>query len=81
VSRNLKIEEILTAWFEADHCSRRERAISRRRRDEVIKKYIGKDPFTVEQVLDCLHSQYQEYRRDRKRQEKLSGGQQAPKRG
>jgi len=79
VSRNARIEEIFAAWFEADHCPQSERAIERRRRDEIIKKHMGSNPFTIDQVLDCLHSQYQDYRRDRKMKERLSGGQQAPK--
>ena len=79
MSRNIKIEEILAAWFEADHCPRSERALARSRRDGLVKKHIGNNPFTVDQVLDCLHGQYQDYRKERIRKEKLSGGQQAPR--
>lgn len=79
MSRNLKIEEILAAWFEADHSPEGERALLRQRRDIVIKEAMVGTTFTVDQVLDCLHDQYQDYRRDRKMRERLSGGQQAPK--
>jgi hypothetical protein len=79
VSRNVRIEEILEAWFEADHSPESERAVLRRQRDDIIRKYLRTNPFTVDQVLDCLHSQYQDYRRDRKLKERLSGGQQSRK--
>ena len=65
MSRNPKIETILEVWFDADYCTPDQRANLRYKRDELIKKYVGDNPFTIEQVLDCLHSQYQDYRRDR----------------
>ena len=79
MSRNVKIEQILEVWFDADHCPEGERALFRQRRDEIIKKDMAGTTFTVEQVLDTLHGQYQDYRRDRKLRERLSGGQQASK--
>jgi len=79
LSRNVKIERILEEWFESDNCPPGQRAEKRKQRDATILEYIGSNPFTVEQVLDFLHSQYQDYRRDRRRNERLAGGQQAPK--
>jgi len=38
---------------------------------------MGNNPFTIDQVLDTLHSQYQDYRRDRRMRARLAGGQQA----
>jgi DNA-dependent RNA polymerase auxiliary subunit epsilon len=79
VSRNPKIEAIISLWFEADHCAPALRAENRKKRDTLIRQYIGDNPFTVEQVLDTLHAQYQEYRKERRLTERLSGGQQASK--
>jgi hypothetical protein len=66
-------------WFESDHCLAQFRAANRRKRDEKILEFVGDQPFTVEQVLDFLHGQYQDYRKTRRLNEQLSGGQQAPK--
>ena len=79
MSRNPKIEQILSDWFEADHCVPQLRSKKREARDAEIKEYLGKNPFTVDQVLDTLHSQYKDYRIERKNREKLSGAQQSKK--
>jgi len=42
MSRNIRIEEILQAWFEADHSPKAERAVLYRRRDEIVRKPHGK---------------------------------------
>jgi hypothetical protein len=46
-------------------------------RDAKIQEIIGSNPYTIDQVLDTLHSQFQDFRREAKRNERLSGGQQA----
>lgn len=79
MSRNRNIEEILELWFELITCAPNRKAEVRERRDAKILQIIGEKPYTIDQVLSHLHSQFQDYRRDQKMREKLSGGQQAPK--
>jgi uncharacterized protein (DUF3084 family) len=78
LSRNPKIESILVAWYSSIHCEPSERAEKRKERDTLIQSFIGTAPYTVDQVLDTLHAQFQEYRKMRRKSEALAGGQQAP---
>jgi hypothetical protein len=79
LSRNAKIERIIEEWYESDTCPLGQRSELRKKRDETISEYFEGTSFTVDQVLNSLHSQYQDYRRERWKNERLAGGQQAPK--
>lgn len=78
MSRNQTIERILELWFDVDHCPFEMRHEKRQARDKFILNCVSGQHFTVEQTLDTLHSQYLDYRRERRKNERLAGGQQAP---
>lgn len=71
MSRNPKIEEILQLWFESDHGTLGDRAKFRKQRDDLILECIGKQPLTVDDVLNGLWGQYRDYRKEQRAHEKL----------
>jgi hypothetical protein len=56
LSRNPKIEEILRRWLEWEFCESSAKANAREQLNLAILKHIGDNPYTIEQVLDALHS-------------------------
>lgn len=72
MSRNPQIEAILDAWWDLDHSEPGEKAKNEVRLNALLDERIGANPLTREQVLDYLHGQYLEYRKDRRSRERLS---------
>ena len=62
MSRNQKKEEILSAWWEWEHCDPPHKASSEQILNGLLDKLIGEKDFTREQVLDHLFSEYKEYK-------------------
>jgi len=71
VSRNPKIEAIVEAWYELDHCPHSKRSAAELKLNQLLDQTIGRQPVTREQLLDHLYSHYLEYRRVRRANEKL----------
>jgi hypothetical protein len=73
MARNPKIEAILTAWWESEHCERTKRAEAEnalnRLLDGVVNESQGQ--FTRDQILDNLFSAYKDYRIEKRRNEQV----------
>lgn len=72
MSRNPKIEKILQAWWEFDHCAPKEKKAFDQRLTSLIEQALGGAPYTKDQVLNYLHSQYLDFRKQKKASEKVS---------
>lgn len=71
MARNEKIEEILRAWWEFDHCEHNQKAQFLESFNRLLDTVIGESTLTREQVLDFLWGQYSDYKKSKRREEQL----------
>jgi len=73
MSRNPEIESILEAWWQAEHCHHKDRFAALQSLNTLLDKIVVRSDcrYTRDQVLDCLHSQYQELRLQRRKSERV----------
>jgi len=79
MARNPKIEAILEAWWEWEHNEPPARQQAEAKLNRLLDGVIGDSPYTREQVLDTLWSQYVDYKITRFRQQKVQIAQSATK--
>jgi len=77
--RNKKIEDILEAWYRLNYCPHSERAEAKKALDSILDAAIGNEPFTRDELLDCLNGHYVEFRKSRAANEKLRIARALPK--
>ena len=69
--RNEKIEEILKAWWEFDHCEHNQKAQFLETLNQLLDEVIVESNLTRDQVLDFLWGQYSDYKNSKRREEQL----------
>jgi hypothetical protein len=79
MARNPRIEAILQAWFERDHCHPQRRAEANRALNDLLDVIVGESQGMLnrDQILDSLFSQYKDFRRDQWKASKLQVAQAA----
>jgi hypothetical protein len=71
VARNQKVEELLEAWWQAEHCPPNDRAERLEHLYSLIDSAIAGQPITRDAVLDRFYGQYKDFKIQRLRDEKL----------
>lgn len=72
MARNPRIEAILAAWWDWEHCEHSRRAEAKAQLDALLDDVIrGQPSLNREDVLDHFHGHYLEHRRTRLRNETL----------
>ncbi len=81
MSRNAEIERILEAWWQSEHCPDNERSNALAALNALLDQIVARSDknFTRDQIQDYLFSQYQDFRIQRKRNDKLAVAQSAAK--
>jgi hypothetical protein len=82
MSRNPRIEQILEAWFELEHCDFSERSKAEAALNQLLDSVVADSDgqFTREQILDHLFTQYKEFRSARRKELRLQISQASVKR-
>jgi hypothetical protein len=73
VSRHEALERILTARYEFDYAARGSKAECEKALWDLVDKAIVGTYISRYELLSSLHGRYIEYKRERRRKEKLSG--------
>lgn len=73
MARNPKIEKILEAWWNYDHCEPAKRSESEIALNQLLDAVVvaSQGQCTRDQVLDHLFSSYKEYRTERRKNSKV----------
>jgi hypothetical protein len=73
MGRNARIEGILQAWFEFDHCDASMRATAETALNQLLDSVVAdsKGHITRDQILDHLFPAYKDFRGNKFREEKL----------
>jgi hypothetical protein len=73
MGRNARVEGILQAWFELDHCAAPARAAAEATLNRLLDSVVedSKGQFTRDQILDHLFPSYKDFRATKYREEKL----------
>ena len=75
MTRNPKIERSLDLWYQFENSAESESAKCLLARNEAILAQIAGTPHTVNQVLNTFHNQFVEFKKERRRQERLASAQ------
>lgn len=73
MARVPEIEKILEAWYEEEHCPPSEGAEMAERVRALLDAVAAESQnvYTPDQVRKCLWSRYQDYKKQKRREEKL----------